>query len=1229
MENSKEMYKVLIIDDEHKWARNIGQWLKKSFPDLEVVVAFTGKEGLDEAEKAAPDVFIVDILLPDMNGLQLTRLLKSSPAYANIPIVLMTIMQSDERLLFEALEAGADLYLQKPFEPAELQEVISRCLDFVNAHKVLLNKQNEVDNLRWSLRQMSRGSSIRPRHKPFFEQRALRAMQMFESAPDAIAITLADGIILEVNNMLCEYSGYSKYELVGNHFSILFSDAQLQKHPFEKFRVLSGEVVENERRIRQKSGFEFPVWMKSMLLPDGTVVSFLRDITQIRQTEQELKRQRAFSQNITDKIPNIVYVHDLRKRRNIYINRSVALQLGYPPEVLTDEDDDFLEKVIHPDDYGMFDNFYASANLDDPDLIFHFEYRMKTFAGEWRWFKGYERVWEHQNGKINMLIGSVLDITSEKEKEEAIKRSERNYRELMEPFRTLADNMPDMLWAKDVNKRFIFVNQSICQNLLHAKDIDEPIGKTDLYFAERIKAERPDDPEYHNFGKICQDSDEVIIQTKQPGQFDEFGNVKGKFLYLDVIKAPIFDEHGELVAIVGAGRDITDRKRQEKFLSIQHAVAEALVTSDSLKSLIMSIEKELNSVVDTSNFYVALINESSGKLYTPYLKDEKDDIREWDIEGSATGLVIKTGKLLHLRGNDIEEFIKSGKLISIGSVSSAWLGAPLICNDEIVGALVLQSYHDANAFDDQDVELLGFLANQLGVYIQRMKALDQNRLLSLAVEQSPAGVMITNAFGRLLYTNKRFIEISGYDMSILSALNPEVLMQMFDNESVVDEIYQHIRAGKGWSNQLQLTRPDKSKVWLSISLASLFNDAGKITNWLVIIEDNTEKQKMVDDLIEARDKAEESDRLKSAFLMNISHEIRTPLNSIMGFADLLAGQTTNPEEVRKQGALIYKNGHRLLNLINNILKISKIDAGAETLSLTVFSPAKLIEEVVSLFSPQASKRGLELSAVVSSVESSLMVEADRLKIHQVIDNLVGNALKFTEKGSIKLGFEVGDGKLKFFVSDTGRGIPQSEYGKIFERFYQADTSLNRGYEGVGLGLAICRSMVNLMGGKIWVDSVEGKGSEFMFEIPVRFINAEPENVLTNQLPQQWEKHSKESKTIMVVDDDEPSLLMMKAMLSSAGYKALFASGGYEALDLLKQNPEISLILLDIKMPVLDGMETLKQIRQMGINAVIVATTAYALPGDEQRIRQSGFDDYISKPINRTQIVNLLNKHLHH
>lgn len=1229
MENSKEMYKVLIIDDEHKWARNIGQWLKKSFPDLEVVVAFTGKEGLDEAEKAAPDVFIVDILLPDMNGLQLTRLLKSSPAYANIPIVLMTIMQSDERLLFEALEAGADLYLQKPFEPAELQEVISRCLDFVNAHKVLLNKQNEVDNLRWSLRQMSRGSSIRPRHKPFFEQRALRAMQMFESAPDAIAITLADGIILEVNNMLCEYSGYSKYELVGNHFSILFSDAQLQKHPFEKFRVLSGEVVENERRIRQKSGFEFPVWMKSMLLPDGTVVSFLRDITQIRQTEQELKRQRAFSQNITDKIPNIVYVHDLRKRRNIYINRSVALQLGYPPEVLTDEDDDFLEKVIHPDDYGMFDNFYASANLDDPDLIFHFEYRMKTFAGEWRWFKGYERVWEHQNGKINMLIGSVLDITSEKEKEEAIKRSERNYRELMELFRTLADNMPDMLWAKDVNKRFIFVNQSICQNLLHAKDIDEPIGKTDLYFAERIKAERPDDPEYHNFGKICQDSDEVIIQTKQPGQFDEFGNVKGKFLYLDVIKAPIFDEHGELVAIVGAGRDITDRKRQEKFLSIQHAVAEALVTSDSLKSLIMSIEKELNSVVDTSNFYVALINESSGKLYTPYLKDEKDDIREWDIEGSATGLVIKTGKLLHLRGNDIEEFIKSGKLISIGSVSSAWLGAPLICNDEIVGALVLQSYHDANAFDDQDVELLGFLANQLGVYIQRMKALDQNRLLSLAVEQSPAGVMITNAFGRLLYTNKRFIEISGYDMSILSALNPEVLMQMFDNESVVDEIYQHIRAGKGWSNQLQLTRPDKSKVWLSISLASLFNDAGKITNWLVIIEDNTEKQKMVDDLIEARDKAEESDRLKSAFLMNISHEIRTPLNSIMGFADLLAGQTTNPEEVRKQGALIYKNGHRLLNLINNILKISKIDAGAETLSLTVFSPAKLIEEVVSLFSPQASKRGLELSAVVSSVESSLMVEADRLKIHQVIDNLVGNALKFTEKGSIKLGFEVGDGKLKFFVSDTGRGIPQSEYGKIFERFYQADTSLNRGYEGVGLGLAICRSMVNLMGGKIWVDSVEGKGSEFMFEIPVRFINAEPENVLTNQLPQQWEKHSKESKTIMVVDDDEPSLLMMKAMLSSAGYKDLFASGGYEALDLLKQNPEISLILLDIKMPVLDGMETLKQIRQMGINAVIVATTAYALPGDEQRIRQSGFDDYISKPINRTQIVNLLNKHLHH
>lgn len=1226
MSESSRQYKLLIIGDELNRASNTAQWLAKTFSSLEVEYAHSGKEGILKAETFVPDVFLVEVLLPDIKGLQIIRHLRGLAAFSESQIILMSNLQSDEQLIQEAIEAGADFFLQKPFEYNEMQQVFTQCLNIIEVqHKLKLLKE-AANNLPWSLSKMQKGSVATTNQPHYIHQRAKRSLQLFENAPDAIAVTIPDGTMLDVNDMLCRYSGYSRHELIGRNLSMLFSGEHLQLFPFEVEKVLGGEVVENERFMLCKSGHEMPIWMKSMRLPDHTVVSFMRDITAIRQTEQELKQQKAFSQNITEKIPNIVYVHDLESRKNVYTNRSVAAYLGYPADVLTDNDDNFLEKVIHPDDLGIFDQFYAGANLSDPELIFHFEYRMRTYAGDWRWFKGYERVWEQKDGKITMLIGAVLDVTSEKEKDEALRKSEQKYRELMELFRKLADNMPDMLWAKDVHKRFIFVNNSICRNLLHAANTDEPLGKTDLYFAERIRAEKPEDPEYHTFGTICTDSDEVILQTRQHGHFEEFGYVRGKFLFLDVIKAPIFDENGELIAIVGAGRDITDRKRQEKFIAIQHAVSEAMTASNNLKGFIETIAQQLSQVIDTSNFYVALVNERTGKLYTPYLQDEKDDIHEWDMEGSATGLVIKSGKTYLFYADDIQKLINEGALKAIGALSASWLGVPLWCDGVVVGALVVQSYSNKDAFQQSDAELLEFLANQLGLYIQRIKALDEIKLLGLAIEQSPVGVIIIDNHARFVYANKQFSAISGYTSDMIPTIDKQLLFKMFGDEEVVDQFYQAAASQSSWNRQLHLCRPDGSKVWINLSMSPLFGFEGRLNNWMVIIEDTTEKQRMLDDLIKARDKAEESDRLKSAFLMNISHEIRTPLNSIMGFADLLTDQSMHSEHVTKQAGLIYRNGQRLLDLINNILKISKIDAGSESLSLDVFNPAQLVDEALTSFKPQADKRGITLKTAVAPEAESIRVETDRLKIHQVLDNLINNALKFTEKGTIEIGCSYQEGMLKFSVSDTGRGIPAAAIDKIFDRFYQAETALNRGYEGVGLGLALCRSMVTLMGGRIWAESVHGKGSVFQLEIPARKVNLIQQSDAPPSKMTDGEIAATSKQPILVADDDEASLIMMKTILSGVGYHTVFARSGIEAIELLKHHPEINLILLDIKMPVLDGRQTMQKIREMGINAVIIATTAYALPGDEQRFRQAGFDDYIAKPITKSQLIKLLSKY---
>ncbi|MBK9290358.1 MAG: PAS domain S-box protein [Bacteroidetes bacterium] len=1225
MEKRTEEYILLLVDDEQAWAKNTAQYLTKECTGLKVEVASNGKEAMEKALALKPDFFFLDLLLPDIHGLKLTQSIRNRPEFTNSSIVLLTILQTDEPLMHEALAAGADLFIQKPLDTAGLKEVATKCMELAKAQRLLAHKQNELDNLQWSLRpRMQPGANVL-RPNLLQTQRAQRSQQIFAHAPDAIAITTSDALILEVNAKLCEYSGYQANELIGNQFSVLFSEAELKRKPFQVEKVLKGETVENERFLRQRSGLEIPVWMKSLLLPDGTVVSFMRDISSIRKTEQELTRQKAFSQNITEKIPNIVYLHDLRSRSNVYCNRSVAAMLGYPPDVLTDEDEGFLEKVVHPDDYKMFDKFYEQADLSDPELTFHFEYRMKAFSGEWRWFKGYERVWEHKDGKITMLIGAVLDVSSEKEKEEALRMSEQRYRKLMELFRKVSDNMPDMLWAKDMQKRFIFVNKSICDNLLHATDQEEPIGKTDLFFANRIKAERPDDPDYHTFGKICQDSDEVIFQTQTPGRFDEFGNVRGKFLYLDVVKAPILDEQGKLIGVVGAARDITERKLQEKYLAIQHAVAEAVVSSADLTQLVSTIRDELKAVIDTSSFYVAMADKNRGKLFTPFVEDI-DEIDEWDIEGSLTGLVVQRNEVLHIDCAAYQEMVAQGEVQLVGTMSASWLGVPLTVNGEAIGAIVVQSYTDEHAFGERDQTLLEFLANQIVLYIQRKSAIDQAKLLERAVEQSPNGVAVLNAKRQVVYINQGFADLLGRTKENIIACGPGFAQEILKNDELVNELMESLLSENSWKREIQVLRPDGSSVWVDASIWPIYSGNNELSHFLVNLEDVSAKREMLNELIEARDRAEESDRLKSAFLMNMSHEIRTPLNSIMGFSDLLATQTTDPEDVRAQAEMIYRNGQRLLGLINNILKISKIDAGAEELQSVVFSPAELLQEVVHSFQPQANKQGISLKLNVAESDRHIRIASDRMKIHQVLDNLVNNALKFTHQGFIELGFKMTEGKAGFYVRDTGRGIAETEVEKIFERFYQADVSLNRGYEGVGLGLALCKSIMNLLGGKIWATSEPGKGSVFHFELPVeRHYSAHPETGTPSQ--QSAEVHVRGNEdTILVVDDDEASLIMMKALCRSLGQKALFAPGGAEAIEVLRANPGIGLIFMDIKMPGVDGIQALEEIRKAGNNCVIVATTAYALHGDEQRLRAAGFDDYLAKPVTKASITQMIMKY---
>jgi hypothetical protein len=292
-----------------------------------------------------------------------------------------------------------------------------------------------------------------------------------------------------------------------------------------------------------------------------------------------------------------------------------------------------------------------------------------------------------------------------------------------------------------------------------------------------------------------------------------------------------------------------------------------------------------------------------------------------------------------------------------------------------------------------------------------------------------------------------------------------------------------IVSGKTWNGELINKDKSGKLYWANQSISPIIDERGIITNFVTIAENISEKKKNEEELIKAKEKAEESDRLKSAFLANISHEIRTPMNGILGFAELLKEPDLTHENKKEFLEVIEKSGQRMLNIINDLMDISKIEAGETTLRTRKTNINKMFHELHLFFKPEGEQKNIALDFHCGLPEEECFLEIDDTKLNQILTNLIKNALKFTDKGSIRFGYHKKESLLEFFVSDTGPGISPDQKDLIFERFRQSSLNLTRKYEGAGLGLAISKAYIELQGGSIWIESELGKGSTFFFTLP--------------------------------------------------------------------------------------------------------------------------------------------------
>jgi len=520
----------------------------------------------------------------------------------------------------------------------------------------------------------------------------------------------------------------------------------------------------------------------------------------------------------------------------------------------------------------------------------------------------------------------------------------------------------------------------------------------------------------------------------------------------------------------------------------------------------------------------------------------------------------------------------------------------------------------------------------------------KNTFIQTILDSLPIGLALNDIDkGQATYMNKKFEEICGWtsaESTSIATFFEKVFPEKEYRQQLLERIKADIDSGDlekmNWENIL-VTRKDGSTRIVNAANIPLPEQNVMVST----VTDITMLHQIQNDLTKAKERAEESDKLKSSFLNNISHEIRTPFNGILGFLSLLQEEDLTIAERDEYIGIINKSAYRLMNTINDIVEISQIQAGQAKLSVSETNIRKLISGVYNHFKPDAEIMGLTFNFNNELPVNIETVFVDNSKLNTILTILIGNAIKFTKKGSIQLdirlvneavethgcasGCASGSASLQFSVKDTGIGISENKREAIFELFRQEDGSNTRQYEGSGLGLSIAKAYVEMLGGNIWVESEEGKGSIFYFTLP---FNVEPKEKEVNKNPDlaKGTENQIRNLKILIAEDDKESAILLERVVKIFGKEVIKVRNSADAVETCRNNPDIDLVLMDIKMADTDGYEATRQIRQFNTKVIIIAQTAYALMGDREKAIESGCNDYISKPINRDQFMDLMKKY---
>ena len=1001
----------------------------------------------------------------------------------------------------------------------------------------------------------------------------VKAMQ---SLNDSVLIIDTDFIIRDINNQGLDLLKKSRDEVVGESCFRIFhgSEVEIPACPLKK--SLESKQTEIMERYEPELKRYFSIKISPILDDKGNVSEFvdvIRDITELKLKEEQLhEREELYRTTFTHADVGLAHVDE--HGVILKVNRKLCSMLGYREEELTGA---HVSTFTFKEDYEK-EVAYIREIKKKKTTTFTLEKRYLRKDGSALWANLYSTVIRKEDGSIRFFVSVISDISELKEAQERISQSERQ-------LQTLLGNLPGMAYRCRNEPRWPmeFISQGVKE--ITGYDPGELMNSGGREFGDLI---HPDDQDY------VWNSIQEAVKKKMPFQIEyrvaaRDGSIRWVWERGSLVES---DEKGT-VCLEGFISDITQRYNIEEALRESEEKYRLLI--DHQTDMVVKVDP--NGVFDyVSPSYCETFGKTEqeliGRSFMPLVHEEDREITRQAMEA--------------LYKPPYKTYIEQRAMTKKGWRWLGWMDTAVLDEKGTI-SYIIGVGRDITGKKEAELALIESEAKFRNIY-----------------ENMTVGIARVSLDFEIEAANEAYCDMLGYREEELKGLH---LGDITHPETLEENLAKQQRLASGeidhYRMEKQFIHKDGRPIYGILDANLIRSSEGKPLYFLGSVLDISQRKQMEVDLLTAKEKAEESDRLKSAFLANMSHEIRTPMNGILGFANLLRQEDLPFTKRRQYLGIIERSGNRMLSTINDLIDISKIEAGQVEVTETETNINELTEYLYTFFKPELDLKNIAFSLDLALPDHRANISTDYEKLSAILTNLIKNAIKYTREGEVLIGYAKRGKTLEFFVKDTGIGISEEHIQTIFNRFVQADLSLASEYEGSGLGLSISRAYAEMLGGTISVESQPGKGSTFYAEIPYRPLKRKKESAGQKEEP--GKKAGKKDLVVLIAEDEETSDLFLTELLSDAASTLYHVRTGKEAVAACRKHPEINLVLMDLKMPGMDGLEATRKIRDFNDRVKIIAQTAYAMAGDREKALEAGCNEYISKPIDEGDLRELIDR----